>query len=101
MNYLMKTLLVLQHVSLFLGFEPVVIENALVKDELQTDVEEIKMQISKLGAENIACVMTTTSCFAPRIPDRYYVSYLDFQERDLKNENNHGFVNLPHVGSTE
>ena len=89
--YLMKALL-LQHVYLFLGFEPVVIENVLVKDELQTDVEEIKTQISKLGAENIVCVMTTTSCFAPRIPDRYYVSYLGFQDRDLKNENNHYFL---------
>ncbi len=50
----------------------VVVENVLVNDELQTDVEAIQQKISELGAENVACIMTTTSCFAPRIPDRYH-----------------------------
>jgi O-phosphoseryl-tRNA(Sec) selenium transferase, SepSecS len=47
-----------------------VIENCLEGDELRTDVNSIKESIEQLGPENIACVMTTTSCFAPRVPDR-------------------------------
>ena len=53
------------------GFEPVVIENKLIGDELSTDTEAIKNKIEELGSDNILCVMSTTSCFAPRIPDRY------------------------------
>ncbi|KAK6178106.1 hypothetical protein SNE40_012935 [Patella caerulea] len=51
------------------GFEPVVIENTLDGDELKTNMAAIKEKITLLGADNILCVMTTTSCFAPRIPD--------------------------------
>ena len=58
-----------------LGFEAVVIENRLEGDELRTDIEAIKQKIEELGAENVLCVMSTTSCFAPRVPDRLvYVS---------------------------
>ena len=53
-----------------LGFEAVVIENVLEGDELRTDMETLERKIEELGAENIACVMSTTSCFAPRVPDR-------------------------------
>ena len=56
--------------SWFSGFEPVVIENVEEGDELRTNVTEIKAKIEELGAENIACIMTTTSCFTPRVPDR-------------------------------
>ncbi|XP_065182826.1 O-phosphoseryl-tRNA(Sec) selenium transferase-like [Sycon ciliatum] len=52
------------------GFIPVVIENRLEGDELRTDMEELGRQIEHLGADNIVCVMSTTSCFAPRTPDR-------------------------------
>jgi len=64
-----------------LGLVPVVLENSLEGDELRTDIEAMRAAISRLGAENIACVMTTTSCFAPRVPDRsaiisiYFVLY--------------------------
>ncbi|OQV24329.1 O-phosphoseryl-tRNA(Sec) selenium transferase [Hypsibius exemplaris] len=51
------------------GYIPVVIENIMVEDELCTHVSEIACQIEKLGAENILCVHSTTSCFAPRAPD--------------------------------
>lgn len=47
-----------------------VIENVLVEDELRTDIAAIQAKITELGAENVVCVMTTTSCFAPRVPDR-------------------------------
>ena len=53
-----------------LGFEPVVVENTLEGDELRTDLEAVEHKIEELGAENILCVHSTTSCFAPRVPDR-------------------------------
>lgn len=43
-----------------------VVENILEGDELRTNVPSIEEKIHELGAENIACVLTTTSCFAPR-----------------------------------
>jgi len=49
-----------------------VLENRLEGDELRTDIEAMRVAIDRLGAENIACIMTTTSCFAPRVPDRFY-----------------------------
>ncbi|XP_043828989.1 O-phosphoseryl-tRNA(Sec) selenium transferase [Dromiciops gliroides] len=52
------------------GFEPVVIENVLEGDELRTDLKEVEAKIKELGADNILCVHSTTSCFAPRVPDR-------------------------------
>ena len=52
------------------GFEPVVVENKLEGDELCTDLDAIEQKIVSLGADLIACIMTTTSCFAPRVYDR-------------------------------
>lgn len=52
------------------GMQPVVVENLLIEDELKTDVAAVEARITELGAENIVCVLTTTSCFAPRVPDR-------------------------------
>lgn len=52
------------------GFEPVVIENILEGEELRTDVATIEQKIQELGSDNILCVHSTTSCFAPRVPDR-------------------------------
>lgn len=54
-----------------IGFEPVIIENRLEGDELCTDLGALREKVKELGAENILCIMSTTSCFAPRIPDRY------------------------------
>lgn len=47
-----------------------VIENVLEGDELRTDLEAVEKKVEELGAENILCVHSTTSCFAPRVPDR-------------------------------
>ncbi|KAL7876068.1 hypothetical protein AOLI_G00110310 [Acnodon oligacanthus] len=52
------------------GFEPVIIENVIEGDELRTDLEAVEKKIEELGAENILCIHSTTSCFAPRVPDR-------------------------------
>ncbi len=34
------------------------------------DVVRIEEEIHRLGSEQVLCVLTTTSCFAPRLPDR-------------------------------
>ena len=56
--------------SLSPGLEPVVVENVLDGEELRTNIDGIEKHIHDLGAENVACVLTTTSCFAPRAIDR-------------------------------
>lgn len=47
-----------------------VIENILEGDELRTDVGAVEEQIQRLGPDSVACVLTTTSCFAPRAYDK-------------------------------
>ena len=37
--------------------------------ELQTDVAAMVAAIAQVGADNVLCVVTTASCFAPRAPD--------------------------------
>ena len=51
------------------GLEPVVVELVKVGDELRTDVDGIRAAVNRLGAQSVACVFTTTSCFALRAPD--------------------------------
>ena len=51
------------------GLEPAIIELIKVGDELQTDLTAMKDAVTTLGPENIVCIFTTTSCFAPRAPD--------------------------------
>lgn len=45
---------------------PVVIDTIRNEDELETNLDEFDNQINKLGAQNIVCIVSTTSCFAPR-----------------------------------
>lgn len=47
-----------------------VIQNLLEGEELRTDLGAVEQKIQELGPENILCVHSTTSCFAPRVPDR-------------------------------
>ena len=47
-----------------------VVENVLEGDELRTDVEAVEERIQKLEPASVACVLTTTSCFAPRAYDK-------------------------------
>jgi O-phospho-L-seryl-tRNASec:L-selenocysteinyl-tRNA synthase len=54
------------------GFEPIIINpipNKTNDYEIETDVECIKNAIDKYGIDNILCVTSTTSCFAPRCYD--------------------------------
>ena len=52
------------------GYTPIIIENVLVGDELQTDMAGIAKAIEEHGPDEIVCVLTTTSCFAPRGIDK-------------------------------
>jgi O-phospho-L-seryl-tRNASec:L-selenocysteinyl-tRNA synthase len=52
------------------GYSLVVVENELCELSLRTDLKALEEKIVELGAENIACVFSTSSCFAPRSPDR-------------------------------
>eukprot|EP00903_Cladosiphon_okamuranus_P005368 g5361.t1 len=52
------------------GFTPIVVENLIEGDAVVTDVQGVRAAVEKYGAENILCVVTTTSCFAPRVPDK-------------------------------
>ena len=60
------------------GYKPIVIENVLAGDELKTDLAAVEKSIEDLGSEAIACVLTTTSCFAPRTPDRWVLQGLTY-----------------------
>ena len=52
------------------GFIPLIIENKLEGDELRTDLAAIEREVERVGADSVLCIHTTTSCFAPRVPDR-------------------------------
>jgi len=54
---------------LLAGFEPIIIDGKIEGDEIRTDLEAVQTAIKRVGAENVVCVMTTASCFAPRSPD--------------------------------
>lgn len=47
------------------------IPNLLEGDEVRTDLRALEQKIAELGPDSILCVLTTSSCFAPRAPDRY------------------------------
>lgn len=49
---------------------PVPIDGVLEKDEIHTNLDLIKKKIEELGKENILAIISTTSCFAPRVPDK-------------------------------
>ena len=53
------------------GLVPVVIENQLAssRDQLTTDLDAIASAVQRLGSDSVLCVLTTTSCFAPRAAD--------------------------------
>lgn len=51
------------------GLQPIVIETVVSGEELRTDVNALETQMATLGSDNIVCVLSTTSCFAPRAAD--------------------------------
>lgn len=55
------------------GMRVVVVENEVVGDQLRTDVGAVAAAIDEHGGPGgggVLCVLTTSSCFAPRAPDR-------------------------------
>ena len=57
------------------GLEPIVVPNMLEGDEVRTDMAALAALIESHAPEEILCVLTTTSCFAPRAPDRLVISF--------------------------
>ncbi len=51
------------------NLEAVPLENVLEGDELHTDMVAMRQQVDRLGPNSIVCIVTTTSCFAPRAAD--------------------------------
>ncbi|XP_065169264.1 O-phosphoseryl-tRNA(Sec) selenium transferase isoform X2 [Atheta coriaria] len=51
------------------GFIPVIIDMVVNGDQLETNIVEIEKKVKELKKDDILCVMTTTSCFAPRACD--------------------------------
>ena len=52
------------------GCTPLVVESLLEGDELRTNVAGVRARIEEVGAEHVLCVLSTTSCFAPRGVDK-------------------------------
>jgi O-phospho-L-seryl-tRNASec:L-selenocysteinyl-tRNA synthase len=53
------------------GLQLVVVPNALEGDQVRTDVAAVEAAIAAAGgADAVVCVLSTTSCFAPRGADR-------------------------------
>ena len=50
------------------GFNLVVVTTKIAGDAVVTDVEDLEGKV-KLYSGRVVCVVSTTSCFAPRIPD--------------------------------
>ena len=48
---------------------PIVVPNQLAGDTVCTDMVALEQKLQEVGPENVLCVLSTTSCFAPRVPD--------------------------------
>lgn len=51
------------------NLEVVPLENVLDGDELHTGMAVMRQAVDRLGPDSIVCIVTTTSCFAPRAAD--------------------------------
>eukprot|EP00960_Hanusia_phi_P064476 765802-Hanusia_phi.AAC.9 len=55
---------------LAMGLTPIIIDNKLEGDEVVADMDAIEQAILEHGSDNILTVIATTSCFAPRRPEK-------------------------------
>ena len=56
------------------GLLPIVIENTLENGVLSTDLEAIEDAINRHGGKDkVLAILSTSSCFAPRVPDKYVI----------------------------
>ena len=53
------------------GFHPIIVENYLKNNEIVTDLNRLECVIQEVGSEKILGIISTTSCFAPRLPEEY------------------------------
>ncbi|CAM9099351.1 unnamed protein product [Chrysoparadoxa australica] len=51
------------------GLTPVVVPNKLEGDAVSTDLQALGSALEEVGRDKVLCVVTTSSCFAPRLPD--------------------------------
>ncbi|CAL1132980.1 unnamed protein product [Cladocopium goreaui] len=70
------------------GLKAIVVELKPIEgtDALGTDIAGMQSAIEKVGAEEVLCICTTTSTFAPRVPD--FIDEVAVLAKDL---------NVPHV----
>ena len=54
------------------NLEPIIIEQIEIDHYLQTDLQQFEKQIQTLKPEDICCIISTTSCFAPRAIDNIH-----------------------------
>ena len=45
------------------------VENTLEGDQLRTDMDAVRRAVGDVGADQVVCVLSTSSCFAPRAAD--------------------------------
>lgn len=70
------------------GLQCVVVPTKIVGDEVETNLDELKSAITKIGTENILAIITTTSCFAPRVSEHTLVNFLLIRHAASSNKNN-------------
>jgi O-phospho-L-seryl-tRNASec:L-selenocysteinyl-tRNA synthase len=51
------------------GYECVVLPTKRLEDQVQTDLDTLRELLEMRYRDRVAAVVTTTSCFAPRVPD--------------------------------
>ncbi len=57
------------------GLKPIVVPNIMEKDEIRTDLDTIEQLVVNTGPDSILCILSTTSCFAPRAPDKLTLAF--------------------------
>ena len=51
------------------NLQPIIIEQVEINNYLQTNIPEFEKQIQQVNPDEICCIISTTSCFAPRAID--------------------------------
>ena len=52
------------------GLTPIIVDNIINGDEIVTNIDGVEQAVRDCGPDNILCILSTTSCFAPRRPDK-------------------------------
>jgi O-phospho-L-seryl-tRNASec:L-selenocysteinyl-tRNA synthase len=74
------------------GLKPIIIPTLLNGDEIVTNIDFLKETIQSISStDEILCVLSTTSCFAPRRPDRIDAISQICQEFDIPHVINNAY----------